>query len=294
MKAIRVGLIGVGRMGQAIGFRLLERGFAVGGIARRNRARLDALVEAGAQNDGDVAELTKRSDVILTCITSGEPLEVVMSSCVSLLRPGQIIVDCSTGDPDRTAHWAAQARQKEAALIDAAILHSTPQARSGNAVLLVGGAKEDVEAIRSVLDAFAKTLIYAGPVGMGQCLKLFSNALVHSMLALTAELAAHAQSRGIDLNKLHEVFMSAGAASKVVDTVMTTAKTGNHNPNAAIVNTMNAMKAFQLMARRENTMSPVTDGAYTAYRIGVGAGLRDDPITRLVDVLTEANRRLKG
>lgn len=288
-----VGLIGVGRMGEAIGLRLLEQGMAVGGVAHRNRTRLDALVAAGACDDGDLFQTLARRETILVCVTSGAPLEAVMSALVVNLKPGQRIIDCSTGDPERTSHWAAIAKSRQAALIDAAILHSTPQTRAGNAVLLVGGADRDVDAVRGVLNGFARTVIHAGGPGEGQRLKLFSNALVHSMLALTAELAAHARSRGIDLDQLHEVFMAAGAASKVVDSVMKAARSGEHNPNAVIVNTMNAMKTYQTMARRQNAMTPVTDGAYTAYRMGVGSGLRDDPITRLVDALAEANERLK-
>jgi|GEM_PF-3149314 len=289
----KIGLIGVGRMGEAIGLRLLGQGMSVGGVAHRNRTRLDALIAAGASDDGDLTRSVGLRDTILVCVTSGAPLEAVMSELVTNLRPGQRVIDCSTGDPDRTSYWAGIAESRQAMLIDAAILHSTPQTRAGNAVLLVGGAEKHVAAVRDVLDAFAKTIIHAGGPGEGQRLKLFSNALVHSTLALTAELAAHARSRGIDLDRLHEVFMSAGAASKVVDSVMTAAKSGEHNPNAVIVNTMNAMKTYQTMARRQNVMTPVTDGAYTAYRMGVGSGLRDDPITRLVDALAEANDRLK-
>lgn len=292
-KREKIGLIGVGRMGEAIGLRLLEQGFSVAGVAHRNRTRLERLIEAGATDGVDVEQACADSDVLIICVTSGAPLEAVMFELMDNLKQGQRVIDCSTGDPEGTARSASLAKGRGAALVDAAILHSTPRTRVGESVLLVGGDPSDVQSVQPIFKGFAKTVIHAGGPGEGQRLKLFSNALLHSVLALTSELAAHARSRGINLDQLHEVFMSAGAASKVVDNVMTAAKTGEHNPNAVIVNTMNAIKTYQKMAQRENVLSPVTEGAYTAYRIGVGAGLRDDPITRLVDALAEANARLK-
>ncbi len=293
MTSQRVGIVGLGLMGSAIADRLLDVGHEVGAVAHRRRERIEALVACGGREFATVADLVGASDAVILCL--GAPAaKHMLPQVVAAARPEQTVVDCSTGDPDFTGGMAEAAARRGVPLVDAAILHSTPRTRAGKAVLLVGGSDDDIARARSLLEAFAERLIVAGPPGSGQRLKLFSNALVHSVLALTCELAAHAKVQGMDLNVLQEVFASAGASSKVVDNVMRAATADEHNPNAHIGNTLNAIRTYLGVARSANAHAPVVEGAYQAYRIGVGSGLSEDAITRLVDVLAEQNARLKS
>ena len=113
MTAINVGFIGLGLMGHAMASNIQSKGFALAVTAHRNRQPIEDLVSKGAREYANAAELTRAVDVVLLCLPGTAEVSRALAGETGVLaglRPGQIVVDCSTGDPNRTAELAAQAR----------------------------------------------------------------------------------------------------------------------------------------------------------------------------------------
>ena len=95
----RIGLIGLGLMGTALTERLLEHGYRVA-VWNRTRDKADPLLARGAEwSDNPLAVC----DRVLISLYTSDVVEEVIEQLQAGLRPGQIIIDTTTGEPGQTA-----------------------------------------------------------------------------------------------------------------------------------------------------------------------------------------------
>ena len=102
-------------------------------------------------------------------------------------------------------------------MIDAPV--SGGQAGAENAALsiMIGGAKEDVDAARPLLDVVGKTVVHVGPAGAGQTVKAANQLIVAGNIALVAEAITFLEAHGADLPAAVEVLGGGLAGSAVLN-----------------------------------------------------------------------------
>ncbi len=222
-----VGLVGLGLMGAAITARLRAAGFEVLGW--------DVSVERRGAHDwcaADAGEVFARCDrVLLSLPHLGVSGEVIDSVAV---RPGQIVIDTTTGEPAQAVELAGRLKSFGATYIDAAVSGSSAQLRAGEAVVLAGGDLEAVARCDDLLSALARGTIHAGDSGNGAKLKLVTNLVLGLNRAALAEGLTLARSFGID-PKLALRALSEGAAySRVMEAKGPKMLTGDFSPEARL------------------------------------------------------------
>ncbi|MGN6661610.1 MAG: NAD(P)-binding domain-containing protein, partial [Achromobacter mucicolens] len=101
----KVGMVGIGLMGHGIASNLVKHGHALTVLEHPGNQPLDSLKAAGAVSVASGAELAAQSDVIILCVTGSPQVEAVLLSpggVLEGLRPGTVIIDCSTAIPSST------------------------------------------------------------------------------------------------------------------------------------------------------------------------------------------------
>src|SRR4029078_8061262 len=96
------------------------------------------------------------------------------------------IIDFSSIRPDVTTALAAQAAERGFRLIDAPVSGGVSGAINAALSIMVGGAPEDFESAKPILDVVGKTVVHVGPNGSGQPVKAAHQLIV----AGTSELLA--------------------------------------------------------------------------------------------------------
>src|ERR1044071_5289759 len=110
--ALRVGLIGLGAMGEGMARNLHRRGLLRGVWNRTPQRAAQLAQELGSHAASTPAELASLCDVVMLCVSAdGDVLEVI-TALQSGLRAGSIVIDCSTIGAD-TARRAAQRLQEQ-------------------------------------------------------------------------------------------------------------------------------------------------------------------------------------
>ncbi len=126
-------------------------------------------------------------------------------------KNNRTIVDLSTVDPFSTQHNTEEAKKVGVCYIDAPVL-GRPQ-KCGNWTLPVGGDKKDLEKVRKVLEILAAKVIYVGPSGYGNIVKLLNNMMLGAINSVTAEILAICTKLGMSPKVLYETIANSGAAS---------------------------------------------------------------------------------
>lgn len=215
VKAVEVGIIGVGKMGLPIAVNLIERGHVVTGY---RRSGCEELVAAGGFSAGSSAEVAATSDVIVSILPDAEALEEVVlgpGGTLERLRPGAVHLEMSTIDVARKARVRDAVVAAGGDLLDAPISGSPGMVAPRLATTFVSGDGAAIERARPVLDAISGPWVSTGAFGNGARTKYLANLLVAVHTAAAAEAYALARAWDLDLAVLQET-LAAGIAGSAV------------------------------------------------------------------------------
>ncbi len=222
MKPERVGFVGLGAIGWPMAAQLAKRGRLV--VWNRSPDRAHAF--AGEHN-ANVAEtpaaLARASDIVVTCLPNSPEVEAVTfgpDRLVEGMRPGGLLVDCTSGIPARSRAIAEQLAGYGVDFLDAPVSGGTNGAEAGTLAVFVGGSAAAYHRAEPVLSAFGDQLVHVGAVGAGHAVKAINNAFLGlHILALGEGLSALVKA-GIDAATAVAVINSASGRSFVSEVLV--------------------------------------------------------------------------
>jgi 3-hydroxyisobutyrate dehydrogenase-like beta-hydroxyacid dehydrogenase len=220
----RVGFAGLGTMGASMAANLARAGAPLT-VWNRTAGRATALLELGAREAATPADLAAASDVVVVCVSDTPDVEAVLfgsagtgegkgepaSSLAAGLRPGSLVVDCSTISPDATRDFGRRLAQRGVAMVDAPVSGGSEGARLGTLTIFAGGADADVARARPILEAMGKTITHLGPLGNGQAAKAVNQVIISGAYLGVAEGIVLGIRGGLDPHRLVAA-LSGGAA----------------------------------------------------------------------------------
>lgn len=212
----RIGFIGAsGMMGHGIAKNLQLKGHELAFTVHRNREAVADLLAKGALEAKSAAELASNSEIVFICVTGSPQVEAVVDGPSGLLagaKPGLVVVDCSTSEPDSTKGLRERCSAAGVTLVDAPLARSPVEAEQGRLNVIVGADDAVFAKLEPVLRCFAENVFHVGGPGAGHIIKLLNNFIAQAVCTATAEAFAVGQRAGVDLNKLVEL-VSAGAVN---------------------------------------------------------------------------------
>jgi 3-hydroxyisobutyrate dehydrogenase-like beta-hydroxyacid dehydrogenase len=206
---MRVSVLGLGTMGQAVAGRLLARGHTVT-VWNRTPGRQHPLADHGARVAGSVADAVAGAEVVLTLLTADDAVREVClgdGGVRESLAADAVLVDMSSVHPG-TSHEVAAAVGEDR-FADAPILAGPATVTSGEAMLVVGGTESVVARLRPLLGDLSARCIHGGPVGAGTTVKLVFNLLFLQELLALSEAVALAEAAGLDAPLISELFRTS-------------------------------------------------------------------------------------
>ncbi len=212
-----VGLIGLGLIGSVIARKLQRAVWTLYGWDVNEEARLNFLSIIGTQVV-DVPQMLDCCDTIVLSLPSDRVVAEVLSAHVDRLRPGQLILDTSTGSPRGTIELAARLEAKGIEYIDATISGSSVQLANGTAVLFIGARDQGLKRVENLLQTLAEKKFHVGGPGAGAQMKLISNLVLGLNRAALAEGLAYARAKGMDLPTTLHLLRESMAYSRIMDT----------------------------------------------------------------------------
>lgn len=209
-----IGLVGLGLMGNAIAPRLLAHGYPLV-VWNRTREKADAWIKQGAKwSDNPFAECQR----VILCLYSSEVVAEVLGAWSPSIRPGQIVIDTTTGEPSQSRAWEERLESRGAFYLDAPISGSSQQTRDGQATVIASGRRDAFEACDDLWPVLGKRVFYVGACGNAANMKLVSNLVLGLNRAALAEGLTLAERLGIDSHQALAVLRGSAAYSQQMET----------------------------------------------------------------------------
>ena len=258
MASTPVGLIGLGLLGTALAERLLGGGFRVHGYDQdpARKQALDALGGRAAERPGDVLSHCGR---LLLSLPATDVVETVLAAAAAELRPGHVIIDTTTGDPERTAALGADLAGRGVHYLDATVAGSSAQAREGNVLLLVGGDPSQADGCANLFSRLARAWFHLGPWGSGARMKLVVNLVLGLNRLVLAEGLSLARALGFDVAETLRVLAASPAYSRVMDTKGAKMAARDFAPQARLAQHLKDVRLILQQAERVGAKVPLTE-----------------------------------
>jgi 3-hydroxyisobutyrate dehydrogenase len=270
---VKVGLVGLGRMGSAIAQRLGERGCEV--IAWDQNSKAMAAQGNRVRAVDSPRAVAESVDVVLSIITEDKGVRRVFTGADGFLAAnvaGKLFIEMSTLQPATHRELAPQVAARGARLIDSPVLGSIPTVREGKLVALVGGEADDVARARSVLDHLTRRVAHLGPNGAGCAMKLAVNLGMAVYLQALAESLALGTSEGLGIDQMLDIFSDAVTATPWLKGKLPVLR-GEPSDITLDIRTMrkDVLSAIATGARNGVAM-PATSGALASLAAAVAGG----------------------
>jgi 3-hydroxyisobutyrate dehydrogenase-like beta-hydroxyacid dehydrogenase len=287
-----VGIICVGLMGHGIARNVLKHGYRLTVLDHPGNRPLDELLAMGAATCSTAADVASESDVVILCVTGTPEVEQVLTSengVLSGLRPGAVVVDCSTAIPGSTVRMAGLVKASGGRFIDAPMTRTPQHAHAGRLNLLVGGTKETIEEVRPVLSCFAENIAVVGGIGAGHKLKLLHNYVSIGFMSLLAEAAACAQRAGVSAEEFVDVLASGGGGGVALDRLRPYLLSKDYSSVQFFMsNALKDINYYRQMAQETHSAREIADAVAATYLGAVSAGAGQKMIPELVSFLAES------
>ncbi len=193
----RVGLLGVGLMGSAMGHRLLGRGIEV--IAwDRDSEQLGALEGRGGQRAEGPSEVVSRAGVVITMLPTATIVLDVVGPLLEDWPEETIWLQMSSVGAAEADYLTQVAEEHAITLVDAPVSGSTHPAEEGQLTILASGPDSARTAVEPIFDALGSRVLWVGEAGMGSRLKLATNHWMISTVTALAESMHLCEAMGLD------------------------------------------------------------------------------------------------
>jgi 3-hydroxyisobutyrate dehydrogenase len=213
---MKIGLVGLGRMGRAIQARLAANGFDVVGwdrdaVAMKAAAENGMTIAAHPRAVADAADGT-----VISIITEDGGVKNIFRGKDGFLSGdvrGMLFIEMSTLQPMTGRELAPLVEAAGASLIDSPVLGTIPSARDGKLFAMVGGKAENLEHARPALEKLTRKIVHMGPNGAGYAMKLSVNLGLAAFIQATGESLALGQREGLSLQQMLDVLGEAPTAN---------------------------------------------------------------------------------
>jgi len=199
-----IALIGLGNMGGPMAANLVKAGHEVIGFDLVP-ASCEAARAAGLAIAGTAAEAAERAAVVVTMLPAGRHVLSVWEEILPAMRPGNLVIDCSTIDVDSARKAHAMAQTRGCLSLDAPVSGGVGGAAAATLTFMTGGTEEAFARAEPVLARMGKRVVHCGEAGSGQAAKICNNMILGISMIGVCEAFALAEKLGLSHQALFDV-----------------------------------------------------------------------------------------
>ena len=281
---VKIGIIGTGMLGEAVGLHLLDSGYSVS-VYNRTKSKTKNLEEKGA----DVAELpsvvAESSDLIITCVKDADAVKQVLfdqGGVVSGKHDDMTVADMSTINPNAAKEISKKLHDEGIKSIEIPVMGGPNVAINGKLVLMASGDKESFERFSKVFNTIANKTFFLGESGSAHSIKLAMNLQI-SLLALSlSEGIMLTKKAGFDpeifLEILNSTYFSTGMSQNKAFKMIK----DEYQPTFTLKNMKKDLDTIIASAKDFDAKLPIAERANEIYKQALDAGFGEIDYTGIL------------
>lgn len=268
----RIGIVGLGRMGAAMGRRLAGQGMQVTGWTRSGR-QVDGIAPAEG-----LGELIDASDTLLLSLFDDAAVAEVLDALARHDLPGRLIIETSTVVPQILQDRAEALAARGATVADAPVSGGPEMVEAGTCGIFLGAAPATAARALPVLQGLTPRVVHVGPLGAGMVMKTINNTMLQAYVAGLRDMLPLARRAGIPLEDVLSILNAGPAGLPMIRDRMPKILGEDRTVGFPLSGVAKDNDVFRRVVEAHGLTAPVLELAAAAQREAIGQGLGEaDP-----------------
>jgi len=281
---VKIGIIGTGMLGEAVGLHLLDSGYSVS-VYNRTKSKTKNLEEKGARVTALPSAVAKSSDLIITCVKDADAVKQVLfgqGGVVSGKHDDMTVADMSTINPNAAKEISKKLHDEGIKSIEIPVMGGPNVAIDGKLVLMASGDKESFERFSKVFNTIANKRFFLGESGSAHSIKLAMNLQI-SLLALSlSEGIMLTKKAGFDPEKFLEILNSTYFSTGMSQNKAFKMIKGEYQPTFTLKNMKKDLDTIIASAKDFDAKLPIAERANEIYKQALDAGFGEIDYTGIL------------
>jgi len=281
---VKIGLIGTGMLGEAVGLHLLKSGFSLC-VYNRTKSKTKNLEENGAIVSDTPMHLAQSSELIITCVKDGDAAEQIMfgqDGIVAGKHDGLAVAEMSTINPNSAIQNSKRLGEEGINSLEIPVMGGPNVAIDGKLVLMASGDRDVFDKYMQVFDTIANKTFFLGKSGSAHSIKIAMNLQI-SLLALSlAEGITLTKKAGFDPEKFLEILNSTYFKTGMSENKAHKMIRDEFEPTFTLKNLKKDLGIITATAKDFGAVLPMAERANEIYADAVKAGFGEIDYTGIL------------
>jgi len=281
---VKIGLIGTGMLGEAVGLHLLKSGFSLC-VYNRTKSKTKSLEENGAVISDTPKHVAQSSELIITCVKDGDASEQILfgqDGIVAGKHDGLAVAEMSTINPNSAIQNSKRLNEEKISSLETPVMGGPNVAIDGKLVLVASGDRNVFDKYKQVFDTIANKTFFLGKSGSAHSIKIAMNLQISLLALALSEGITLTRKAGFDPEKFLEILnstyfktgMSENKAHKMIK--------DEFEPTFTLKNLQKDLGIITEAAKDFGAVLPMAERANEIYRDAVDAGFGEIDYTGIL------------
>ena len=290
-KMIKIGIIGLGMLGNAITLHLLDSGFEVT-VYNRTKEKTIQAKEKGAKVVTSPKEVAKNSELIITIVKDAKAVKEISfekDGIVEGKHSKLIVADMSTINPVESKNITKKFQEYDIHKLDIPVMGGPNVAISGNLVMMASGNKEIFDNCKNVFDKIANKVFFLGESGVAHSVKLAMNLQITMLALALSEGITLVKKADVDpkifLEILNSTYFKTGMSEKKAYKMID----GKYDITFTLANLKKDISTITNAAKSLGIELPMIKKAEEVYESAVKEGFGETDYTGIIEYIKKIN-----
>ena len=283
----KIGIIGTGMLGEAVGLHLLKSGYTLS-VFNRTKSKTENLAKNGATVVNSPMDIAKNSDLVITVVKDAASVKQVSFENDGILdgnHDGLIVADMSTVNPSSAKEISKKFQENGIDFVEIPVMGGPNVAIDGKLVLMASGNKDAYERHKKIFETIAHKNFFLGDSGAAHSIKLAMNLQI-SMLALAlSEGITLTRKAGFEPEKFLEILNSTYFKTGMSENKAHNMIKDSFEPTFMLKNMTKDLGIINEAAKSFNADLPMAKLASKVYQDAVEAGFGEIDYTGILAYL---------
>ena len=289
---VKIGLIGTGMLGEAVGLHLLKSGFSLC-VYNRTKSKTKSLEENGAIISDTPKHLAQSSELIITCVKDGDAAKQILfgqDGIVAGKHDGLAVAEMSTISPNSAIQNSKRLNEEKISSLETPVMGGPNVAIDGKLVLMASGDRDVFDKYKQVFDTIANKTFFLGKSGSAHSIKIAMNLQISLLALALAEGITLTKKAGFDPEKFLEILNSTYFKTGMSENKAHKMIRNEFEPTFTLKNLKKDLEIITAAAKDFGAVLPMAERANEIYAEAVEAGFGEIDYTGILAYIKKLSK----
>ena len=288
---MKVGIIGLGMLGNAVALHLLDSGFEVT-VYNRTKEKTSQVENKGGNVVTSPKEVAEKSELVIIVVKDANAVKQIAFEENGIIQGKHeklIVADMSTIDPVESKNISIKFLENNIQKLDIPVMGGPNVAINGELVMMVSGKKNNFEYCKKIFEKIANKVLFLGEQGVANSIKLAMNLQITMLALALSEGITLVKKANVDpkifLEVLNSTYFKTGMSEKKAFKMID----GGYDATFTLANLKKDITTMTNAAKELDIKLPMITKAEEIYENAVKEGLGDRDYTEIIEYIKKIN-----